>query len=187
MKPTDEKRFVQIMLGVADNARDTITPEGMAFRFSALKQFSIEQIEAAALKIVYARKYTKMPPVAEFVEAINGNVSDHIEDAAEVQVSLVLKLMKEHPYFIDVQAIDVMTDKMVIKTIKNTPPVFEDPITQNLMTNRWPFNSWRENILVDEIKWWTKEFKEAYKSFSRESMNPIGQIEACDGIKKLLK
>jgi hypothetical protein len=72
MNKNDKPRFTQIMLGMADNFRDTITSEGMAMRFDMLREYSIEQVEASARQIMRHRKYTKMPPVAEFVEAIEG-------------------------------------------------------------------------------------------------------------------
>ena len=73
MKESDDIRFAEIIMGVADNFRDTVTGDGIDMRFEALKEFSVEQIYAASLKIMKVRKFTKMPPVAEFFTAIEGD------------------------------------------------------------------------------------------------------------------
>jgi len=69
----DKPRFSQIMLGMADNFRDTVTKEGLNMRFDMLSGFSLEEVESAAKKILRHRKYTKMPPIAEFIEAMEGS------------------------------------------------------------------------------------------------------------------
>uniref|UniRef100_A0A6H1ZKF8 Uncharacterized protein n=1 Tax=viral metagenome TaxID=1070528 RepID=A0A6H1ZKF8_9ZZZZ len=175
MKTQDEKKFVQIMLGMADNFRDTITKEGMAMRFDMLKSFSIGQVEGAAKKIMFSRKYTKMPPIAEFIEAIQGNNTNQIEDRAEIQATLVLERSRNF------QAYEIAPG---IWSNNEKPAVFEDPVTQYLMTKRWPFLNWKANLLESEVKWWVKEFKEAYRAFSG-SETPL-QIEAPEEIKKLV-
>ncbi|MBW2596735.1 MAG: hypothetical protein JRC93_12355 [Deltaproteobacteria bacterium] len=73
MNKRDLPRFTQIMLGMADNFRDTITKEGMTMRFDMLSGYSLEQVETASRKILKYRKYSKMPPIAEFVEALDGD------------------------------------------------------------------------------------------------------------------
>jgi len=160
MNTQDEPKFAQIMLGMADNFRDTITKEGMSMRFDILNEFSIDQVEAAARKIMATRKYTKMPPVAEFIEAINGNQANQVEDRAEIQATYV------------------------ISCIGQKHPVFNDPVTAHLMLKRWNWSTWAPAVLESELKWWAKEFKEAYRAFSG-SETPL-QIEAAPEIKKLI-
>lgn len=183
----NKSKFSIAMKALAVNSGIELTKDILNLYYETLKNFSDEQFDSGVKKTLLTWEYNRMPPIATIKKNIEQDGNVRLEDKAEIQVSLVLKTMKDHPYFIDARQMSEMTGKMEVKTIKNPPPVFEDPITQNLMTSRWPFDSWRENILVDEIKWWTKEFKEAYKSFSRESLNLMGQIEACDGIKKLLQ
>lgn len=160
MNKQDKSKFVQIMLGMADNFRDTITEEGMKMRFDMLSEFSIGQVEQAARKIMFTRKYTKMPPVAEFVEAIQGNNQQQIEDRAEVQATYV------------------------ISCIGQDYPVFSDPVTSHLMSRRWRWNTWAPAVLESELKWWAKEFKDAYRAFSGSETTL--QIEAAPEIKKLV-
>jgi len=56
METKDKARFIQIMLGMADNFRDNITKEGMTMRFDILKDYNINQIESAAKQIMFTRK-----------------------------------------------------------------------------------------------------------------------------------
>jgi len=142
MHKQDETRFAHIMLGMADNFRDSITKEGMLMRFEMLKEFSIDQVEHAAKKIMLTRKYTKMPPIAEFIEAIQGNHEHQIEDRAEVEATYV------------------------ISCIGQDYPVFNDPVTAHLMSRRWKWSTWAPAVLESELKWWAKEFKEAYRAFN---------------------
>ncbi|MBW2610687.1 MAG: hypothetical protein JRC68_10150 [Deltaproteobacteria bacterium] len=90
----DEPRFTQIILGMADNSRDEISEEGIAMRFDMLKDFSIEDIEKAAKKILMSRKFKGMPPIAEFYDALHGcdkmqaidawgTVMKHLQSGAE--------------------------------------------------------------------------------------------------------
>lgn len=175
MNSQDEKRFVQIMLGMADNFRDTITKEGMAMRFDMLKQFSIQQVDQAAKKIIMVRKYTKMPPVAEFIEAIQGNHQNQIEERAEIQATVVLERLRNFEAYEIAPGLWSNNEK---------PHTFEDPVTQFLMTKRWPFLNWKASLLESEVKWWVKEFKEAYRAFSG-SETPL-QIEAPEELKQLV-
>lgn len=149
MDKADKKRFTEIMLGVADNFRDSITKPGMSMRFNSLKRFSIEQIEQAALKIIEVRKYTKMPPIAEFVEAIQGKKPD-IKNIANIQAMLVIDRL--HSFG------------------AGGSSIFGDPITSFLMKRRWPYNSWASEILGKDIIWWVKDFIEAYQSYQAVEM-----------------
>ena len=61
-------------------------------------------------------------------------------------------------------------------------PKFNDPITNYLMTRRWPYQNWAKDILESEIKWWVKEFCEAYKAHDGD---PEILIEGSPEIRKI--
>ena len=144
MKESDKSRFAQIMLGMADNFRDTVTKEGMALRFDVLKEFSIQQVEAAARKILLTRKYTKMPPVAEFIEAIQGQ-APAVEDKALVMANEIVSHLKRFGSGV-------------------SPTLDHDPTAKRLMATRWPYRQWASSVLDSELKWWIKEFCAAYRA-----------------------
>lgn len=161
MNKNDEKRFIQIMLGMADNFRDNITKEGMTMRFDMLKDYTIEQVESAAKQIMLTRKYTKMPPVAEFIEILQGG---NKEDKALVIANNIISHLKTHG--------------------SRVFPKLEDSIAKHLMTKRWPYYEWSSMVLESELKWWTKEFCEAYKSYT--ALEAPMQIAAPESVKKLI-
>jgi hypothetical protein len=144
MDENDRKRFGFIMAGMADNFRDSISREGMRMRFEMLKEFTIEEVERAAKAIMARRKYTKMPPIAEFLEEMKPK-EPQIEDRAQVMATKIL-------------------DHLRTKGSRIKPDLSEDPIADVLMTKRWPYLIWAQNLLESEIKWWVKEFCEAYRS-----------------------
>lgn len=104
---------------------------------------SLEQIRYAAGKILRSKKdgYGRMPTYAEFIQIIEGS---H-DDKALVIASEIIAYLRVHGSRIF--------------------PKLNDPIAKYLMTNRWPYHEWAANVCTDELKWWTKEFCEAYKSY----------------------
>lgn len=161
MRTEDKKRFSDLMLGMADNFRDTISKEGMSMRWELLKEFSIEQVESACLKIIKIRKFTKMPPMAEFLEAINP--PKQIGFSAHTEADKILQHLR------------------MFGSIKS--PELNDPITKHLMTKRWPYTAWARTVLESELKWWHKEFVNAYENYSNSDM-PL-QIDFPEGLKEI--
>lgn len=145
MEKNDKKRFVQIMLGVADNFRDSITKEGVTMRFDMLKDYTIQQIEDAAKQIMQTRKYTKMPTIADFIESLNINIPKP-EDKALIFANEIIAHSRTQG--------------------SNIFPPGLDKTAKHLMTRRWPYAEWSATILTSELTWWVKEFREAYKIYS---------------------
>jgi len=86
------------MLGMADNFRDEISKAGMAMRFNMLSEFALEDVEAAVKKILRYRKFAKMPPVADFIEALEGDKKTEALNAwGDVITALKQGKEVEHP------------------------------------------------------------------------------------------
>lgn len=142
----DKKPFVNIVIGLAANFGAQI-PEGLLQLW--LNTFtedgiSLEQIKIAAGKIIRSKKdgYGRMPTYAEFFEIIKG--SD--DDKALVTANEIIKHLHEHG--------------------SRVFPNLSDPIAKQLMTKRWPYYDWASQVLESELKWWVKDFCEAYHSYS---------------------
>jgi len=60
-----------------------------------------------------------------------------------------------------------------------------DPITEYLMTSRWPYQAWAGNVLTKDIVWWRKDFIEAYKN--RKRVGVPRQIEASPEVRRLVQ
>lgn len=144
MNKNDLKRFTKCTIGTLANSNAIATDSLLDLWFEAAKDdgITIEQWEAAAKKIIRGRKYTSQPTYADFYETIFGSPVTEA-DQANNQAAHVLKQIRELGSY-------------------NTPS-FEDPVTKKLMASRW---SWQSVCAMTEaeLKWWAKEFIEAYQS-----------------------
>ena len=159
MDASDKVRFAQIMAGMADNFRDSVTKDGM----DMLRVFSIEQVEKAAMTIMATRKYTRMPPVAEFIEALQGQ-APKAEDIALVVANSIIAHMRA-------------------KGSRVFPPIENDPVALKLMKTRWPYYQWASEVLTSELQWWVKQFCEAYKA--EKTVDQYQQLEGPQKFKQI--
>ena len=143
MENKNAKEFSDIMLAIANNYPGTkFTSAGLRLRFEALKEFSIEQISEAAVKIISTHKYNTMPTTADIIDAIGCRIS--VTDRAEIEAGKVLDHLRRYG--------------------KGIVPEFEDPITQYLMSSRWRYSSWAAYVAESDLKWWFRDFIRAYKA-----------------------
>jgi len=145
------KRFSAIMLGVAEDFGGKISPEGLRVKFEALREYSIDQISQAGTWLLKNReeRFPAVPTTKEFIDTIKGQggcIQISAGSRAEIQADVVIKKLRQHG--------------------RNAVVDFEDPITFQLMTGRWRYNSWAADVIDSELKWWRKEFVEAYKAYS---------------------
>jgi len=142
MENKDAKEFSDIMLAIANNYPGTkFTSAGLKMRFEAMKEFSIDQISKAAVKIISIHKYNTMPTTADIIEAIGGRIS--VTDRAEIEAGKVLDHLRKYG--------------------KGVIPEFNDPITKHLMSTRWRYCSWAAYVIESDLKWWFRDFVRAYK------------------------
>jgi hypothetical protein len=158
MNSNDKQRFALLMYGMADNFRDTLTEAGLKFRFQALSGYSYKQLEHAAIHIIRTRKFTKMPTIADFIEAIDGSG----DDIAETQAHHVLCQVRELGAY--------------------QTPTFDDPVTRELASRRWTWGTLC-SMLERDHQWFVKEFVQAYRAYERLEIVP--QLEGPTTFKQL--
>jgi hypothetical protein len=164
MNNNDKKQFMTIIYGLADNFRDTVTKEGLAFRFNALKEYPIEKIQEAAMQIVKTRKYTKFPTIAEFIHAIEGDPTELNHVMAELQAIDVIDAVKRYGSY--------------------NPPKFKSSTTQDIVDRLgWGYIC---SIKEKDIPFFIKDFKELYLNFSRYG-DVSNQIECNTKINGLIE
>jgi len=153
----------KILYGLASNFGDSLSEYGIEIWINAFTQdgITIPQIRKAAAKLLRTRKISKMPTYAEFVEQIQGDVKDR----ALIQADTVLEFLKYNG--------------------AKAKPIFDDPITQHLMTTRWKYEHWAASIREEETKWWIKEFVEAYQTYAKVGIDSVPKVEHNPEIKKL--
>lgn len=151
MQDNDKKDFAAVMTGLAENYGQTLTPQGIALRFEALKQFKISEIRAAALAIMAGRKYTNMPTVADFLEYLGGGAA---EDIAEVEAGKVIRAMSEHGAYRSV--------------------VFDNPVTQAVINDVW--GGWPKVCEMCPDKWLRHEFVKVFAAYARQGRKQFGHL-----------
>lgn len=144
MDDNDKKRFTILMMGLAEDCSATITNAGLRIKFEAMKNYTIEQVEDAVVKVVKGNVYTKMPTTGTIINAIEGTK----DDRADYQYNLVLRAIRELGSY--------------------THPRFKDPITQSLVDNRF---GWGKicNINPKDMEFFSRDFKAAYQAASNGS------------------
>ena len=159
------ENMVKTLLGLAGNFGDTFDAYTLDMWRKMFKRdgISLEQIDAAAIKIMRSRKISKMPTYAEFLEYIQGSPADK----AQQQADMVIDVLRTKGRMVD--------------------PIFPDTITAHLMRTRWPYKTWAAEVKESELVWWRKEFIEAYKSYSKnpDTIPANRQLEAGQKVKRL--
>ena len=112
MTNQDKPQFAAVMGGLAENFNGKLSGPGLDMRFAALSEFSIEQVNQAAIACVRSRKYSNMPTIAEIVEHIVGSKEDH-KIEGEVQARKVLEAAARYGKYATVQFADPVTNAVV--------------------------------------------------------------------------
>ena len=146
MEKQDLKRFTEIMMAIAENyPGTTFTSNGLKLRFEALRDFSIDQVSEAAVKLIRTHRYNSMPTTADIIDTIEGAPGRiSAKDRAEIEAGKIIDHLYRHG--------------------KGTIPEFEDPITRHLMTTRWRYGPWAAYVVEDDLKWWSRDFVRAYRA-----------------------
>ena len=163
MKRNESGRFAKSTAAVLANFGSVATEPLLTLWFDVATDdnISIDQWEAAAKCIIRQRKYTSQPTYADFLEIIKG-IPVTEADVANSQAAAVMKQVRELGAY--------------------RYPVFDDPTTKALMSSRW---SWAAVCLMTEteMKWWVKEFVEAYQSEKKSECLVIGEGKSIKNLK----
>ena len=159
MTQHDFDRFSAIMLGIAENYGQSLSPTGISIRFKALASHAVNEVERAAMSLLVCRKYTTMPTIADFLEHMNGGSA---EDKAEVEAGKVLWAIGRHGVYASV--------------------VFDDAVTQAVIV--LGYGGWVK--LCSECgpgcergeseKWFRKDFSRTWAAYSRQGVQHTGHL-----------
>lgn len=158
--PDDRKRFRFIMEGLAEDKGVQLSASGIGMKFEALKQFAIEDINRAALSMMGAKKYATMPAVSDFLEYLGGG---SVDDRAEIEASKVWKA--------------------IIQVGGYSAVCFDDAVTQAVIQHA--FGGWGKlcsETMVDQQKWFMRDFVKFYGSFSRQNLRVTGPLLGRGGL-----
>lgn len=166
MKNTKEEleRFSSVLWALAEDFGGKISKDSLKLRFAALTEYSITQIQQAGTWLLKNREQTfpAVPTTKEIIDAINRVDNPQLalsaEARAEIQLQIVLDKLKNEG--------------------GNGTADFQDPITQQLMSRKWPYNYWASNVLESEITWFSKEFIKVYQVYDKNEIVSSGLLEA---------
>lgn len=145
METQDNERFKAAIKTLALNAGVEIEEDKLKIYFMALEGFEIEQVEKSCAMILRTWKYNTMPTVAHIIEGIEGQ-QPQLEDKAMVCANKVIEHLR------------------IYGRTKDLEGALKDPIGTHLMTRRWPYYNWAQVIKEEDLKWWVKEFCQAYQA-----------------------
>jgi len=147
------QKFATVMWGVAEDFGGKLSKDGLRMRFQALQEYSIEEITQAGTWLLKNREkaFPAVPTTKEFI--------DVIESKGVPQISAKSRA--------ELQADEVIATLM--SKGRKASGGFEDPITSHLMSRRWPYHKWAPTVLEDEVKWWKKDFVEAYMAHAERN------------------
>lgn len=166
-KQRDSKQFTEIMMGVAEMFGKELSKPALRMWFEMLKEYDIADIQVAASKAI--RTATFMPRPAELIDKMPGAETQAlIANKADLECDKILGHMKYHG--------------------GSTVPEFDDPITEWLMSRRWPYKQWASNVTEESLKWWPRDFKQAYISYQAATEgDPNRMIDVDPEVKGLLE
>ena len=107
-----------------------------------------------------------MPPVAVFVEKIDGSQKQIAEDRAETQAAKVLNAIQQLGYY--------------------DQPTFADHITNDLVNRRFGWAALCE-MAVDKTSFFVKDFKAAYLAHDRTEKRELIELDVDPDVKKLVE
>jgi hypothetical protein len=158
MESSDIGKFQKVMAGVAENFSSKLTEAGTDLMFEVLRQYSFDQFYQATIQVLKTRKYTTMPTIADYVEAIDGNLYDR----AEFQCSQVIRAVRECG--------------------RNKTPNFKDQITKSIVNNHYGWISICDKE-KKELPWFERDFKQKYVAF--KNIEAVKSIQMPERLKQL--
>lgn len=161
----DKTKFKEFMATIGELKDKQITPVLSKVYWKALEPFTDDQCQKVFNSIVLSLKFFPMP--VDIIEAILGSpkqIEQNKEDKALVIANNIISHLKTHG--------------------SRVFPKLDDPTAKHLMTKRWPYYEWAAAVIESELKWWVKEFCEAYKSYT--ALEEPMKIAAPENVKKLI-
>ena len=174
MENKDKNKFSSVMYGLAGNFGGRLSKDDLKLRYKALINYSVNDISKAGTWLLKHRKkeFPAVPTTKEIIDAIE-KVSGNLGKKAKANLEAD-KVMKNLNFF-----------------GRECPTKFKDPITAYLMTYRWSF--YKLGMMDEkELKWWRKDFIEAYQDTEKDkdlyldTAEKAGLIPA-ENLKKLIE
>ena len=160
----DEDKFKKMFTALSERHNQEVFPALSQMLWDSLKPFDDQACIAAFQHVFQHGRFFKdlIPDLFEVLE--KGN-SKQIASNAQIEVDKILCHFRQYG--------------------GSRHPELADPVSKHLMSNRWPYSNWASTVLESEIKWWQREFIEAYNAYNVSDVKP--EIEYHDSVAGLIE
>lgn len=141
---TNENRKVQlnaVLMRMVSYYQQEVHPDVIELYHQALAAYPTEAIKRACGEHIKTCKW--FPKICELVDILKTH-TPALESIADQQAGIVLNHIRRYGY--------------------TSLPVWEDPITDRLFSQRFSYSELCNSLTEKETKWFVKEFKEAYQA-----------------------
>lgn len=154
----DYEKFKGMMFAVADKFEKDISSYFTDMVWEMLKPYSDKKCVDAFNHVIINGHFWKdlMPDIKA---CLDGNTQEN----------------KDQLMFKSSSHMDEVLEKLRIYG-SDGGPKFKDPITNYLMTVRWPFREWGRNLKEKDLVWWKKEFVKAYVEMAKGKAKSVEQL-----------
>lgn len=148
MKDVEKEKFLNVFMTLCEMWEKEPSENLIDLWWTIFKRYSLADFQKGIAKAITTLKnYGRLPMPLDIIDMMTEEQVS-IEDRALVVASQILEhLRKGH---------------------SSLPENF-DPVAKQLMATRWNYYDWSRTVLTSEIKWWVKEFCEAYRACSNVS------------------
>lgn len=144
----DFKDFYERFVVLAEYYDTPLKENIIAFYFENLKEFDIEDFDNACRLIVKNRKYSNLPKIADFIEAIEGGIDDKAIMAWDIAINATFK-------FSSYDSVR-FSDEAINRAI-------------NSLNGGWEALCGADN---ESLKWLKQDFVKAYKAYKGKELEP---------------
>ena len=159
----NEKMFKEYIAAISELHSKQISKTTARIYWETLADYSDEQCNRAFDLAIRTLKF--FPKPAELIELIPGEVVS-IEDRALAVANSIVSHLNQWG-------------------ASKHPDLKGDSIAMELLDRRWPYKRWAATVLESELKWWVKDFSEAYRAYSESGAQPL--IDGPEELKKIAK
>jgi hypothetical protein len=155
----ENPRFLEVMAALSEASGQETTELKERIYAQGLEDIPIVDIEQAAWSMIKSRTLSSFPKIGELREMVGGK----LEDIAEIEASKVWKA--------------------IISVGGYSAVCLDDAVTQAVILHA--FGGWAklcEETLVDQQKWFMRDFVKFYGSFSRQNMRVTGALPGRGGL-----
>lgn len=146
--------FANLMFGVATATGGELSDAALQLYQDALQGYPVEDIERAAGVILSTWRYTKMPPVALFLEALGESGPESLTATARIEAAKVIELCSDP---------------------RGNDARITDPVTRLVLAMRFGGLAGVGHIPTAQLGFFERDFVPLYEDYARRGVADLGR------------